>query len=227
MDPNKPINTKAELIKALSTPEELIHEGVGKFEELAKALMNNFQIKKGDNRYWMTEIEFYLYHDEHRDIITYPRRCKAGMWFFHASGVDITFESKFPKESPEELKQKPFLDKGVVFGGVLIRGIQTVDDDKRRVKGPINVCDELFDMFDAFGEPVAFPQLVAAEPDKRNVEPDRAKRVGMIKDYSKKVHGILSGNYREYNKSVFHEPDLVAQFKEFWEKGLYRFSAWS
>ena len=54
----------------LSAPESLLDDPEGKFLNLAKYLMNTFQIKKGDNRYWMTDIEFYIYTDSHRDIIT-------------------------------------------------------------------------------------------------------------------------------------------------------------
>ena len=63
------------------------------FKELADALFQNIQIRKGDKYYRFTNIEFYLYNDKHRDIITYPRISDGGEWFFHASGVDITFKS--------------------------------------------------------------------------------------------------------------------------------------
>ena len=233
------IETIDELRNSLSNPKNLISEGVGKFDNLAKALMNNFQIKKGDKLYWMTEIEFYLFHDEHLDIITYPRRCDAGMWFFHASGVDITFASSFPNDSLESLKQhqeqqqkpkqqKPFLDKGATFGGILIRGIEAVDDKDWKVPGPIKVCDELFDKFNAFGELEGFPEIVPATPKARGVDPTVDTRYGRpIKDYAKKVQGILASNYRGINKDVFPESKLIERFKTYWDKGHYRFSAWS
>ena len=141
----KLINSIEELKVKLSDPKALVSNLEEEFANLAKSLMTNFQIKKGDNRYWVNEVEFYLFTDDHQDIITYPRRCEAGRWYFHASGVDITFRSSFPDETPETLKLKPFLAKGAVFGGILIREIVLVDDLERRsrtvyVTGDYAVC---------------------------------------------------------------------------------------
>lgn len=61
------------------------------FEEIARLLMNNFVIAKGNVKYEIVEIEFYLYTPQHPDIITYPRAISAGRWYFHPSGVDLTF----------------------------------------------------------------------------------------------------------------------------------------
>ena len=219
------ITTPEALKNALAHPERLLSKQEGKFKEFAESLMNNFQIKKGDNRYWMTEIEFYLFTDEHRDIITYPRRCEAGRWFFHASGVDITFKSSFPNETSETLKKKPFLAKGAVFGGILIREIVPVDDLKRKIFGPIKVCDELFDQFDAFGKPEHFPEIVPAD-EKRDVKLENGiARKGFSTDDKNKVQSILKYNYSGYDEKAFPELELVKNYKHYREKGLYRFKA--
>ena len=210
------------LKQALSTPENLISNGVGNFDALAKSLMNNFQIMKGRKRYWLTEIEFYLFTESHRDIITYPRRCEAGMWFFHASGVDISFKSNVIfEDSPEKKKWMPILSKGAVFGGILIRGVVREDTLDRPVSGPIRVCDELFDKFDALQTPTDFPQIVVA-PKARGVEPTKLLRFGISKEDEKKVHGILTSNYIGFDK-VFREEKLVEAYKTYREEGLYRF----
>ena len=222
----EPIKTREALQDALAHPERLLSGPKTVFEEFmyfAEVLMNNFQIEKGDKRYWMNEIEFYLFSDNHQDIITYPRRCKEGMWFFHASGVDITFKSSFPNETSETLKQKPFLTRGAVFGGILIREIVPIDDLKNPVPGPMNVCDELFDQFDAFGEPEHFPQIVLAE-NARSVKLTEYTRKGFSKDAEKKVKSILKYNYSGYDEKAFPESELVKKYKHFREKGLYRFN---
>lgn len=225
MDQNKPINTKAELIKALSTPEDLIHEGVGMFEELAEALMNNFQIKKGDNRYWMTDIEFYVYTDSHRDIITYPRNCEAGRWFFHASGVDISFQSKVElKEHPKKRQMMPYLTKDAVFGGILIRGIVRDLTGAAPVDGPMKVCDELFDQFDAFDKPGDFPKIVEAKESRGvRVIPDEDGRYGLKDNAIEKVKSIRY-NYIGIDETHFKEGDLEAEYSKYL-KAKYRFKA--
>lgn len=225
MDHNKPINTKAELIKALSTPVDLIQKGVGKFEELAKALMNNFQIKKGENLYWMTDIEFYIYTDSHRDIITYPRNCEAGRWFFHASGVDISFKSKVElREHPEKHKMMPFLTKDAVFGGILIRGIIRDFEGAHAVDGPMKVCDELFDQFNAFNPPADFPLIVPAK-ESRNVQviPDEDGRYGLKENAIEKVKSIRY-NYSGIDEMHFKDGDLEAGYSEYL-KAEYHFKA--
>lgn len=63
------------------------------FDDIAKILLNKVAICKGEKIFYIKDIEFYLYENNHRDIVTYPRICKAGQWFFHPSGIDISFES--------------------------------------------------------------------------------------------------------------------------------------
>ena len=221
----KLINSIEELKVKLSDPKALVSNLEEEFANLAKSLMTNFQIKKGDNRYWVNEVEFYLFTDDHQDIITYPRRCEAGKWFFHASGVDITFKSSFPNETSETLKQKPFLAKGAVFGGVLIREIVPVDDPKRKIFGPIKVCDELFDQFDAFGELKHFPEIVPAG-EEREVKLEKGlARKGFSSDDEKKVQSILKYNYSGYDEKAFPENILIERYKHYREEGLYRFKA--
>ncbi len=224
MDQNKPINTKAELIKALSTPKDLIQEGGGKFEELAKALMNNFQIKKGDKLYWMTDIEFYIYTDSHRDIITYPRNCEAGRWFFHASGVDISFKSKVELKEHPKHQMMPFLTKDAVFGGILIRGIVRDLTGAAPVDGPMKVCDELFDQFNAFYPPADFPLIVPAK-ESRNAQviPDKDGRVGLKDNAIEKVKSIRY-NYSGIDETHFKDGDLEAGYSKYL-KAEYRFRA--
>lgn len=109
-------------------------EILAEFEEAAKLLMNNCSIKKGEKEYEIIDIEFYMYNFQHPDVITYPRVMEMGRWFFHASGVDLTFESSNPDR----------------FGGILIRGIRNVNDDNDQILGPQKCVEALWDNFNAF-----------------------------------------------------------------------------
>lgn len=102
------------------------------FKRITEILMNNCVVSKGDNRYEIVEIEFYLFTSDHQDVITYPRKLSAGKWFFHQSGVDLTFRS--------DEKQ---------FGGILIRGIRNIGTGKLTL-GPQNCVNLLWDNADAF-----------------------------------------------------------------------------
>ena len=216
---------KKKLLSRLSAPESFVKGLEHEFEELARSLMNDFHIKKGDKRYWMTDIEFYLFHDKHRDIITYPRRCEAGMWFFHASGVDISFKSwvDFRPHTKKQIEM-PYLTKGAVFGGILIRGIEPVGKAGQKANGPLKVCDELFDQINAFHTPKDFPKIVEA-PSSRGVSVNPTSREGVNPDAEKKVHDILSYNYSGYDTEVFSESELVKEYERFHEDVCYRFTA--
>ena len=163
------------------------------FEDIATDLLTSYVIQKGEVKYRLTDIEFYLYHDGNKDIITYPRISPAGSWFFHSSGVDITFESDvfFPKHS-----KKPRLTTNAFFGGILIRGIEKIVPGGKNepFKGPMLSCDELFDQFDAFGNVQNFPKLVPCKSmDGQFVQ--LKSRFGLNPDADKKVDSILKYNY--------------------------------
>lgn len=141
--------SKDELMKAL--------EGVDRvnpresFVRIAEILMGKYAIKKGDKRYAIVEIEFYLYSKDHKDYITYPRTIKAGRWFFHQSGVDLTFESN-----------------EISFGGILIRGLYKLfpvdNDEERYILGPQKCVNELWDNFSAIEPSVEeYPIIVPHE----------------------------------------------------------------
>lgn len=103
------------------------------FFEIAKILMNKSVISKRGINYEIVESEFYLFTPNHQDVITYPRKINPGQWFFHQSGVDLTFMSNENQ-----------------FGGILIRGLRKISGDKRQIFGPQKCVEELWDKFDAF-----------------------------------------------------------------------------
>ena len=96
---------ETDLEKLLDLSELASNEEVkNRFQRLATVLFENHHIQKGDVLYDFLEIEFYYYSREHRDIITYPRTANAGEWFFHMSGVDITFKAKANTEKSQAVK---------------------------------------------------------------------------------------------------------------------------
>lgn len=113
------------------------------FDTIAKKLFDGYHIKKGDSAYDFLEIEFYYFDKEHLDYITYPRTISKGKWFFHPSGIDISFES-----SCEEGFKKTSKACENFFGGILIRSL--VKDGNIAITGPLKCCWELFDCFSAF-----------------------------------------------------------------------------
>ena len=113
------------------------------FDAIAKNLFNEYHIKKGDSTYDFLEIEFYYYDKEHPDTITYERNISKGQWFFHNSGMDISFESSY-----EEDFKKTSDTGNNFFGGILIRSL--VKDGNTAIIGPKKCTWELFDTFSAF-----------------------------------------------------------------------------
>lgn len=116
------------------------------FGEVAKRLLNDYHILKGDEEYYFVNIEFYFCNKDHLDLITYPRTVGEGKWFFHQSGVDLTFRSRF-SPYPEE-KTVVDVSKEFFFGGILVRDILKRNGNEF-FNSPYKCEWELFDVFDA------------------------------------------------------------------------------
>lgn len=162
------------------------------FIETADLLMNNYVISKHGIEYEIVEIEFYLFTPEHPDVITYPRDCIAGQWFFHQSGVDLTFTTT-----------------GKQFGGILIRGLRETKGERKQVFGPLKCVDLLWDKFNAFEAvvteiPIIIPSnecigSVHPEPFPRwiPVKKDKVKASAKIAEWIKRSE---IKNSIEFNK---------------------------
>jgi hypothetical protein len=136
-----------------------------RFEKIAKRLFQGYCIKKGNDQYKFLEIEFYYYTKDFEDIITYPRNVSSGKWFFHDSGVDITFDSKCTDKDCSCDKRKPNED---YFGGILIRSL--LKNDKELINGPLKCSWALFDFIDAFAlEKEDLPLIVNNENEKLQI----------------------------------------------------------
>lgn len=182
-----------------------------KFQNLASILLHDVVILKGNKKYRLTDIEFYFYCPAHQDIITYPRNSKAGEWFFHSSGVDLSFESHIEmRKKPSTGKLTPCLTTDSAFGGILIRGIKSTTSTSRdreetyKLNGPMKVCEELFDKFDAFGNVANFPRLIVESHDD---EPSikSSHRINLkpaSKTSQEKVSSILANNYCSHESGI-------------------------
>ena len=93
---------------------ETVFELEKEFARIAGALINDFAIRKADKLYRFVEIEFYhsmADRNEGCDGVTYPRESDALQYFFHKSGMDLTFLSDAER-----------------YGGILIRAIRCGDE---------------------------------------------------------------------------------------------------
>lgn len=118
------------------------------FQSIADILLNHVLIAKNERLYEITEIEFYLFSPTHPDVIAYPRIFEnGGQWFFHQSGVDLSFKSD-----------------DIVFGGILIRGICEHKAGAQPIIGPLKCVYTLWDHFDAFNPtPDSYPHIVECD----------------------------------------------------------------
>lgn len=149
----KPMNIKNEIQKKCKDiNENNIQES---FKSIAETLMKNFGLQCGDKKYYFAEIEFYYYEKNKFNKAwnekTYPRDDRnAGDLFFHYSGFDICFDSKF-----EEGK----------FGGILIRSlIDTAKTDNKFVTGPLLCVNE---MLNACAKAKKWPEIVELTPKEK------------------------------------------------------------
>ena len=101
------------------------------FSDIAKELFTNWSILANGTEYEIVEMEFYYDSplDKHLDAFIYDdkqkRNMRFGTWFFHYSGVDITFG--------DEMQSR---------GGILIRGIFDRQGN-RYILGPLKTLLEL------------------------------------------------------------------------------------
>ena len=99
------------------------------FTRIAEILLLKSYIQTANGNFRLLEIEFYFYNNNHRDIVTMSRNEKAGMWWLHNWGVDISFNSKKTQSN--------------FYGGILIRSMAKLNSEEI-ICGPQNCCWELF-----------------------------------------------------------------------------------
>lgn len=209
-----------------SLKEKIIQSGYqDAFDEIAEILLKQVAICKGKKIFYIKDIEFYLYENNHRDIITYPRICKAGQWFFHPSGIDISFESSVDVKSNDYELFQPILNEDAFFGGVLIRAIYPADKApsdacKYNLDGPHKVEWALFDCFDAFNETTNFPHLIECEHKIEYITKVRKNLKPKENDYLKKIETILNSYYEN---RLISKDEWINVYKCF-ENKTYRYT---
>ncbi len=190
------------------------------FDEIAKLLIEDYAIVKGQDCYFFTEIEFYFYAKNHQDIITHPRRCLAMQWYINNFGdIDLTFESHIEmvevENSQKKVVCKPVLDDKCYFGGILIRGLKNVHTGKN-LEGPW-ACSELYRLHSVDGLTGEFPKLIKIsdlELNAPHMAENAVNRYNLLnnKTSENKVDYILSG-YK--NGAELSKDSLVNKFDEF------------
>lgn len=188
------------------------------FPDIAKNLMRNYIIKKGKKRFAIVEIEFYLFSKEHADYITYPRKMDEGRWFFHQSGVDLTFKSKNIEYHKEKYKKETYkLKNSPVFGGILIRGLYDIQNDEY-IFGPQKCVNVLWDNFYAFHisesqYPIIEKELLSTSmhfyqcPRHINIQGED-KRETKIKEWIKRlgIENLEDIDIKDYQRKYFEAP---------------------
>lgn len=163
-----------------------------KFKEIADELINNFYIKCGEKKYSFAEIEFYYYDkdsfNKEWNEKTYPRDKKeAGQLFFHYSGVDVCFDSKF--------------DKGK-FGGILIRSLK--DEKGKFITGP-SVCS--LEILNACSDSKhkKWPEIIPNEGLSSSMKCEAS-------EFSEKRYGITYKDGKEDKRLCFYDKELYEKY---------------
>ena len=154
------------------------------FKQIADVLMTDYAIASHGKIYRLLEIEFYYYNvakgiNDFKDeaqtkMVTYKRTTPAGQWFFHPSGIDLTFES----------------DESEGYGGgILIRKIE--DEEGKKTEGSLKCEWEIFAAYnDAFSPTVSNPHLIKSEHIDRKIE--AVFRHNLPKDETRKWRYIVN-----------------------------------
>ncbi|MBD5352021.1 MAG: hypothetical protein HDR86_04250 [Bacteroides sp.] len=182
-----------ELIKQLQSCPASADDICNYFSETAELLMNGYVISRRGVEYEIIDIEFYLFTPEHQDVITYPRDCKAGEWFFHQSGVDLTFATTENQ-----------------FGGILIRGLREISEKGTKTVGPLKCVDLLWDKFSAFEVVESeIPIITKASKDlpQKNIKA-RPRKIPVKKDKQTEKINYWKQRIEEKLKGVKIDKDL-------------------
>ena len=197
------------------------------FKGIAKNMFENYCIKKGEDIYYFTSLEFYFCHKNHFDMITYPRNAKAGQWFFHQSGVDLTFNSHFFNLSKYNYTPIVSIDNDYAYGGILVKEV-VKQGGAKQLKGPCIAMWELFDKINAFpikidSKPmvdVANWPVIIESKGFDDIEPVSRERVLRLENEEK-----ITKKFRSLNKDIFNNVipyEAENSFKKIVKKN-YRF----
>lgn len=167
------------------------------FKSIASELMNNYVLKVNKKKYRLTELEFYYFKQkDHEDKHAHQhgQQLTSGQWYFHGSGLDITFGDKAKK----------------IFGGILIRGIIDIKNYKY-IDGSLKVVTEIFKQIESIDtHKIEFGLL--RTPLEQEEQPVRTTRIGLNENTHPKFHKKLYRFIVEINsKHQFKEKTRVAK----------------
>ena len=184
-----------ELQRLLNLRDVNVEELENRFKDLAQLLFQEYHIQKGNEIYDFHEIEFYYYTNGHRDAITYPRITEAGKWFFHQSGVDLTFKSDSEN-----------------YGGILIKSLKHGDEI---ISGPLKCTWILFDVLDAFDmKQNEYPLIVHNEKTEKEIF-SKKRKIDFNKD-DETNQAKAKNKYKEDYLNFVHFID--AEYLFYWKK---------
>ncbi len=197
-------------LDANSTEREI----VSTFQEIAEMLFKGFHIVKGTQEYYFVDIEFYFCNKNHLDLITYPRQAEEGKWFFHQSGVDLTFESAYSTFGDCRVDT----NKDFHYGGILVREVMKVNS-KEVFDGPYKCEWELFDMFDAFNPTSKEMSIIVPNTSRFDIEPKSFPRCFSYNDERMKK------KYKELQENVYYgnPPVSLEAFRSFINEKKYAY----
>lgn len=167
------------------------------FNRIAERLFCNYQLVVNDRHYYrLIDIEFYYYAPGiFEDVYAHKHDAQLsnGKWYFHGSGIDITFGN------------------GECHGGILIRGIASVRGEGKadhmglfkQIHGPLNVKTELFSsMHGAFEKKANYLYLTDVSQERMGANmilPQhiiRTNRIGLNKSKDAADQSFYNGKYR-------------------------------
>ena len=185
--PHNHLHTMTELEVNCSSPETI----KSSFNYIAEKLFKDYQLRVNSSYYRLLDIEFYYHaNDVHEDVYAHkhPTQLERGKWYFHASGIDITFGN------------------GKNHGGILIRAIAKISNkgnkDKHFIEkefhGPLIVKTELLSHFHGpfESEPnilqlvdISYDRMPALMQEPRHIIKTKRINLNITKDSDQNFHG--------------------------------------
>jgi|ERR1019366_2387025 hypothetical protein len=190
------------------------------FDQIAEKLFKGFQLHVNKSLYRLVDIEFYYFSKNiYEDVYTHKHKdqLQNGKWYFHSSGIDITFGN------------------GINHGGILIRAIAKISSEaskdkyfiEKEIHGPLNVKTEICSNFNGVFEKETnifqLKEINGKMPNSIMYMPIRiikTKRIGLNpekgnsqKFYDEKLRYIIFPHLKLRDKSQI-ALDMRKQFSE-------------
>jgi hypothetical protein len=131
------------------------------FQRIATSLMNEYVLIANKSKYRLAEIEFYMYEKgKHEDTFIHANvlddkkpniakilQSKMAKWYYHYSGIDITFGN--------------IEENGSRFGGILLRGLIEVGGEPTPdLIGPLKIKNTLLNQYSGIDDTCNFLKIV-------------------------------------------------------------------